>query len=50
MLYRFDGRQPAIGAGTYVSETATVIGDVRIGERCYVGTASSCVATTEPSR
>ena len=37
MLYRFDGRQPAIGAGTYVSETATVIGDVRIGDRCYVG-------------
>jgi carbonic anhydrase/acetyltransferase-like protein (isoleucine patch superfamily) len=37
MLYRFDGRQPAIGAGTYVSRTATVIGDVRIGDRCYVG-------------
>ncbi len=37
MLYRFDGRQPAIGAGTYVSETAMVIGDVRIGDRCYVG-------------
>ena len=37
MLYRFDGRQPAIGAGTYVSETALVIGDVSIGARCYVG-------------
>lgn len=37
MLYRFDGSQPVIGAGTYISETATVIGDVRIGERCYVG-------------
>jgi carbonic anhydrase/acetyltransferase-like protein (isoleucine patch superfamily) len=37
MLYRFDGRQPAIGAGTYVSETATVIGDVRVGARCYIG-------------
>ena len=33
MLYRFDGRQPAIGAGTYVSETALVIGDVSIGAR-----------------
>ena len=37
MLYRFDGRQPAVGAGTYVSETALVIGDVSIGARCYVG-------------
>ncbi len=37
MFYRFDGRQPVAGTGTYVSETATVIGDVRIGERCYIG-------------
>ena len=37
MFYRFDGREPVIGAGTYVSETATVIGDVRIGGRCYIG-------------
>lgn len=37
MLYRFDGKQPALGAGTYVSETALVIGDVSIGARCYVG-------------
>ncbi|OPY69964.1 MAG: UDP-3-O-(3-hydroxymyristoyl)glucosamine N-acyltransferase [Syntrophorhabdaceae bacterium PtaU1.Bin034] len=37
MFYRFDGRQPVIGSGTYVSETATVIGDVRIGKGCYIG-------------
>ena len=37
MFYRFDGRQPVAGTGTYVSETATVIGNVRIGERCYIG-------------
>ena len=37
MFYRFDGRQPVVETGTYVSETATVIGDVRIGERCYIG-------------
>jgi phenylacetic acid degradation protein len=37
MFYRFDGRQPVVGAGTYVSETATVIGDVRIGKHCYIG-------------
>jgi carbonic anhydrase/acetyltransferase-like protein (isoleucine patch superfamily) len=37
MFYRFDGREPVIGSGTYVSETAIVIGDVRIGQRCYIG-------------
>jgi carbonic anhydrase/acetyltransferase-like protein (isoleucine patch superfamily) len=37
MFYRFDGKQPVVGTGTYVSETATVIGDVRIGRRCYIG-------------
>ena len=37
MLYRFDGKQPVIGKETYVSETATVIGDVIIGDNCYVG-------------
>jgi carbonic anhydrase/acetyltransferase-like protein (isoleucine patch superfamily) len=37
MLYRFDGKQPVIGSESYVSETATVIGDVKIGERCYIG-------------
>ena len=37
MLYRFDGKQPVIGKETYVSETATVIGDVVIGDNCYVG-------------
>jgi len=37
MLYEFDGRKPVLGTGTYVSETATVIGDVRIGNGCYIG-------------
>jgi carbonic anhydrase/acetyltransferase-like protein (isoleucine patch superfamily) len=37
MFYRFDGKQPVIGTGTYVSETALVIGDVRIGNDCYIG-------------
>jgi carbonic anhydrase/acetyltransferase-like protein (isoleucine patch superfamily) len=37
MFYRFDGRQPVVGTGTYVSETALVIGDVRIGSDCYIG-------------
>jgi carbonic anhydrase/acetyltransferase-like protein (isoleucine patch superfamily) len=37
MLYSFDGRKPVIGRGTYVSETAMLIGDVRIGNNCYIG-------------
>ena len=37
MLFRFDGRQPVIGDGTYVSETAILVGDVRIGNNCYIG-------------
>ncbi len=37
MFYGFDGRTPSAGSGTYVSETAQVIGDVRIGRNCYIG-------------
>jgi carbonic anhydrase/acetyltransferase-like protein (isoleucine patch superfamily) len=37
MLYSFDNREPKIGNETYVSESALVIGDVRIGDNCYVG-------------
>ena len=37
MLFEFDGNAPEIGNGTYVSETAQVIGDVKIGDNCYVG-------------
>lgn len=37
MVYEFDGRRPTIGTDSYVSETAIVIGDVRIGDNCYIG-------------
>ncbi|MCG8686380.1 MAG: gamma carbonic anhydrase family protein [Desulfobacterales bacterium] len=37
MLFEFDGKSPKIGKHTYVSETAQVIGDVTIGDNCYVG-------------
>ena len=37
MLYSFDNKEPKIGKETYVSETALVIGDVRVGSNCYVG-------------
>ena len=37
MLYEFDGRQPVVGETSYVSDTARVIGDVLIGDHCYIG-------------
>ena len=37
MLYHFDGKQPIIGKDSYVSELANVIGDVIIGDNCYIG-------------
>ena len=37
MLYRFDGKQPIVGKDSYVSDIARVIGDVVIGDNCYIG-------------
>ena len=37
MLYRFNGKQPMVGEQTYISELAHVIGDVIIGDECYIG-------------
>ena len=37
MFYEFDGKQPEIGKDTYVSEQALVIGNVKIGNNCYIG-------------
>lgn len=36
-LYEFEGKRPRIGAGTFVPESADVIGDVTIGEKCFIG-------------
>jgi carbonic anhydrase/acetyltransferase-like protein (isoleucine patch superfamily) len=37
LLYAFDGRKPEIGRGVYISDQAVVIGEVKIGDGCYVG-------------
>jgi phenylacetic acid degradation protein len=37
VLYRFDGKEPSTGKETYVSQSAEVIGNVTIGDRCYIG-------------
>jgi len=36
-LYEFEGKIPKTGKGTYVAKTADVIGDVVIGDKCYIG-------------
>jgi carbonic anhydrase/acetyltransferase-like protein (isoleucine patch superfamily) len=37
MRYRFDGHEPVSGNDTYISETAIIIGNVVIGDNCYIG-------------
>lgn len=36
-IYEFEGKSPQVGVGTYIAETADVIGDVIIGRDCYIG-------------
>lgn len=37
MIYEFDGMRPTISPTAYVSESATIIGDVTVGAYCYIG-------------
>ncbi|MHB8156185.1 MAG: gamma carbonic anhydrase family protein [Desulfocucumaceae bacterium] len=37
MLYEFEGKRPSIGKGSYIHPQATIIGDVRIGQGCFIG-------------
>jgi phenylacetic acid degradation protein len=36
-VYRFEGRKPTLGEGTYVHPSAEVIGEVTIGAGCWIG-------------
>ena len=36
MIYEFEGKRPKIGKGSYVAESALIIGDVTIGEKCFI--------------
>ena len=36
-IYEFEKRKPSIGKGTFVFDSADIIGDVIIGENCYIG-------------
>ena len=35
--YEIEGKRPRIGIGTWVAPSAEIIGDVEIGENCYIG-------------
>ena len=36
-IYEMEGKSPKIGKGTWVAPSAEIIGDVEIGENCYIG-------------
>lgn len=36
-MYEFEGKQPSLGKDTFVHPDAILIGDVELGDRCYVG-------------
>jgi phenylacetic acid degradation protein len=36
-IYEFENKRPRIGKGTFLFPSADVIGDVTIGENCYIG-------------
>lgn len=37
MFYEFEGRRPVVGSTSFVHPQAVVIGDVTIGEKCFIG-------------
>ena len=36
-IYEFENKKPSIGKDTFIFKSADVIGDVVIGENCYIG-------------
>ena len=36
-VYEIEGKRPRIGPGTWVAPSAEIIGDVDVGENCYIG-------------
>ena len=36
-IYRYGERIPVIGKNSFVSDSARIIGDVIVGEVCYIG-------------
>ena len=36
-VYEFEGRVPSIALNAYIDDQASVVGDVTIGQQCYIG-------------
>ena len=36
-IYELDGKRPTIAHSAYIHPTAVIIGDVTIGEKCWIG-------------
>jgi phenylacetic acid degradation protein len=36
-IYEIEGQSPQVGKGTWMAPSAEIIGDVEIGENCYIG-------------
>ncbi|MBI5446739.1 MAG: gamma carbonic anhydrase family protein [Deltaproteobacteria bacterium] len=36
-IYEFEGKRPTIGNTSFVPESADIVGDVTIGEACFIG-------------
>lgn len=49
-IYSFEGHSPRIHPGAYVHPSACVIGDVQIGEGCFVGPQATLRADHGPIR
>ena len=45
-IYEFEGKRPKIGATSWVHPTAVIIGNVTIGERCWIGPNATVRADT----
>jgi len=49
-LYEINGKRPVIGANTYVHESAEILGDVVIGEECYIAPGAAIRGDFGPVR
>ncbi len=49
-LYEVNGKKPIIGEGTWIAPSAEIIGDVTIGESCYIGFGAIIRADFGPIR
>ena len=45
-IYELDGKRPKIAASSYIHPTAVIIGDVTIGENCWIGPTRRSAGTT----